>query len=59
MVEKISVHVRIIALNVEHNYLIPQHMSVAEAAKLIQQTLLEEYPGIRQSRINISIATAT
>ena len=49
MVEKISVHVRVIALNVEHNYLIPQHMSVGEAVKLIQQTLLEEYPGIRQS----------
>ncbi|MBQ7016911.1 MAG: hypothetical protein IKL38_09005 [Firmicutes bacterium] len=48
MVEKISVHVRVSALNVEHNYLIPQHMSVMEAAELIQKTLLEEYPGIKQ-----------
>ncbi len=47
MVEKISVHVRVIALNVEHNYLIPQQMSVMEAAELIQKTLLEEYPGIK------------
>lgn len=49
MVEKISVHVRVIALNVEHNYLIPQQMSVTEAAELISKTLLEEYPGIRQA----------
>lgn len=48
MVEKISVHVRVTALNVEHNYLIPQQMSVAEAAELINKTLMEEYPGIRQ-----------
>lgn len=49
MVEKISVHVRVIALNVEHNYLIPQHMCVAEAVELIYKTLLEEYPGIKQA----------
>ena len=48
MVEKISVHVRVIALNVEHNYLIPQQMCVAEAAELVQKTLLEEYPGVKQ-----------
>lgn len=48
MVEKISVHVRVIALNVEHNYLIPQHMCVADAVELIHETLLGEYPGIKQ-----------
>ena len=48
MVEKISVHVRVSALNVEHNYLIPQHMCVTEAVELIHKTLLEEYPGIKQ-----------
>ena len=48
MVEKLSVHIRVVALNVEHNYLIPQHMSVTEAAELIHKTLLEEYPGIKQ-----------
>lgn len=48
MVEKISVHIRVIALNVEHNYLIPQQMCVTEAAELVGKTLLEEYPGIRQ-----------
>ena len=48
MVEKLSVHIRVVALNVEHNYLIPQHMSVTEAAELIHKTLLEEYPGITQ-----------
>ena len=48
MVEKISVHVRVIALNVEHNYLIPQQMCVAEAAELVHKTLLEEYPGVKQ-----------
>ena len=47
MVEKLSVHIRVVALNVEHNYLIPQQMSVMEAAELIQKTLLEEYPGIK------------
>lgn len=49
MVEKISVHVRVTALNVEHNYLIPQDMCAGEAAELIRKTLLEEYPGIGQS----------
>lgn len=48
MIEKVPVHVRVIALNVEHNYLIPRQMCAAEAAELIYKTLLEEYPGIRQ-----------
>lgn len=49
MVEKISFRIRVIALNVEHNYLIPQQMNVTEAAELIKKTLMEEYPGIKQT----------
>ena len=47
MVEKVSVNVKVISLNVEHNFLIPFEMSVNEATNLVVQALLEEYPGVR------------
>ena len=47
MVEKISVSVKVISLNVEHNFLIPKEMSVSDATALIISALQEEYPGVR------------
>jgi len=49
MVEKLSLNVEILPLNVEHNFLIPSDMSVENAASLIVKTVLDEYPGTQRS----------
>ena len=49
MVEKVSVNVKVISLNVEHNFLIPKEMSVNDATALIVAALQEEYPGVRHN----------
>ena len=49
MVDKISVNVKIIGLNVEHNFLVPNEMSVADATALIVQALCEEYAGVKNA----------
>ena len=49
LVDKISVNIKIIGLNVEHNFLIPSEMSVANATDLVVQALCEEYPGVKNS----------
>ncbi len=46
MVEKISVNIKVVSLNVEHNFLIPSEMNVGDAIALVLQTLFEEYSGI-------------
>ena len=46
MVEKISVNVAIPALNIEHNFLVPEDMSAENAVCLMVQALSEEYGGI-------------
>lgn len=48
MVEKISINVKVLALNVEHNFLIPFEMSVNTAKTLVIKLLQEEYRGIPQ-----------
>jgi hypothetical protein len=45
MVEKISVSVKIAALNVEHNFLIPCDMTVSDATALVVKSVAEEYRG--------------
>lgn len=52
LVDKISVNVKIVGLNVEHNFLIPSEMCVADATDLIVQALCEEYPGVKNSLSN-------
>ena len=52
MVEKISINIKVISLNVEHNFLIPCEMSVADATELIVQTLREEYHGVKKNPTN-------
>ena len=49
MVEKLSLNVEIVPLNIEHNFLIPSDMSVENATSLIVKTILDEYPGVKHS----------
>ncbi len=49
MVEKLSLNVMVVPLNVEHNFLIPLDMRVENAIALISQTILDEYPGVRHA----------
>ena len=49
MVEKISLNVKIISLNIEHNFLVPYDMCVGDATALIAQAIAEEYPGIKKA----------
>ncbi len=49
MVEKISINVKVVSLNIEHNFLVPCDMNVSDATALIAQTILEEYPGVKKS----------
>lgn len=49
MVEKLSLNVEIIPLNIEHNFLIPSDMSVESATALIVKTVLDEYPGVKSA----------
>lgn len=51
MVDKLSVNIKVLSLNVEHNFLIPFEMSVADATVLIQNAISEEYPGIKRSKL--------
>lgn len=52
MVEKISLNVEIVPLNIEHNFLIPSEMSVETATSLIVKTVLDEYPGVKHTATN-------
>ena len=47
MVEKISANVKVVGLNIEHNFLIPREMSVLDAIALIVKAIHEEYPGVQ------------
>ena len=49
MVEKISVNIKVVGLNVEHNFLIPKDMSAKDAVELIVKALCEEYPGVKDN----------
>ena len=55
MVEKLSLNVEIVPLNVEHNFLIPFEMSVENATALILKTITDEYPGVRHSAIGSAL----
>lgn len=46
MVEKISINIKVLSLNVEHNFLVPFEMSVNTAIILMVQLLQEEYRGV-------------
>ena len=47
MVEKLSLNVQIVPLNLEHNFLVPLDMSIENARMLIAKTVLDEYPGVK------------
>lgn len=47
MVEKLSLNVQIVPLNIEHNFLVPLDMSIENARMLISKTVLDEYPGVK------------
>lgn len=52
MVEKLSLNVEIVPLNIQHNFLVPSEMSVETATSLIVKTILDEYPGVKQISSN-------
>ena len=47
MVEKLSLNVQIVPLNLEHNFLVPLDMSIENARMLISKTVLDGYPGVK------------
>lgn len=49
LVEKISINIKVVGLNVEHNFLIPQDMCVSDAVELIVKALCEEYPKVKNT----------
>ena len=49
LVEKISVNIKVVGLNVEHNFLIPWDMSVSDAVELVIKALCEEYPNVKNT----------
>lgn len=55
MIEKLSLNVLIVPLNVEHNFLIPADMSIESATMLISKTVLDEYPGVRYATMGINL----
>ena len=55
MVEKLSLNVLIVSLNVEHNFLIPADMSIENATMLISKTVLDEYPGVRHATMSTNL----
>ena len=60
LVEKISVNIKVVGLNVEHNFLIPREMSVFDAVELIVKALREEYPGAgNNSPVNHALMQAS
>lgn len=59
LVEKISVNIKIVSLNVEHNFLIPRDMSVLDATELAVRTLREEYPGVKDSALGYMLLHAS
>ena len=46
LVEQISINIKVVGLNVEHNFLVPREMSVYDAVELIVRALRDEYPGV-------------
>jgi len=61
VVDKISLNIKVLSLNLEHNFFVPSEMNVSNATGLIVQSLGEEYPGTRQStmRKNVLIQMST
>ena len=51
MVETLSLNISIPSINVEHNFIVPENMSVETACSLMLQTLSEEYPGVHVSQL--------
>ena len=51
MVETLSLNISIPSINVDHNFIVPEEMSVEVACSLMLQTLSEEYPGIHISSL--------
>ena len=51
MVETLSLNVSVPSINVIHNFIVPEDMSVEMACGLMLQTLSEEYPGIHVSSL--------
>ena len=49
LTDKISLNVRVAGLNLEHNFLIPVGMSVADATELIVRALCDEYRGVKST----------
>ena len=54
MVEKLSINVEVVPLNVEHNFLIPSDMSVDNAISLVIKTIFDEYPGVKQNQTDVN-----
>lgn len=51
MVETLSINLSVPAINVEHNFIVPEDMAVEVAIGLMMQTLAEEYPGVHKSAL--------
>ena len=47
LVDKISVNIKVVGLNVEHNFLVPRNMLVSDVVDLVVKALCEEYPSVK------------
>jgi hypothetical protein len=45
MSEKLSINVKVVGLNVTHNFIVPDDMNSAKMLQLMAKTIQEEYPG--------------
>lgn len=52
LVDKISINIKVVGLNVDHNFLIPREMSVHDAVDLIVKALCEEYPEVNNNMLD-------
>ena len=53
MSEKLSVNVEILGLNISHNFLVPDDMSVQKVINLMIRTLEDEHPGTADGKKNM------
>ena len=49
LIEKLSVNIKVVGLNVEHNFLIPKDMCVSDAVDLVVKSLCDEYHVVKSN----------
>ena len=51
MSEKISINVEVLGLNISHNFMVPNDMSVSKVTNLILGILEDEYLGVTSNKL--------